>query len=246
MSETTPKLQNDPKGALEEYIASLQSESKIARRQALIKINEEIFENPLNADCDLTVVFPEIYAYVLKCFSDASESCRENAIIIMSNFIEKLPLNDYYLTYILPVIVRRIGSAETIEDSEEIRLILMGLVHKILYKYKGTNLLCPFMNDFTGILTKTCTDMFPKVKLEACNCIIMLTKILQRDFHFQSESFVKPLLSNFAHQHFRVRVAAIKAIGRVFLIIHKYIHGRLIFMYTIIFKNIGYKYFTYI
>lgn len=110
----------------------------------------------------------------------------------------------------------------------------MGLVHKILYKYKGTNLLCPFMNDFTGILTKTCTDMFPKVKLEACNCIIMLTKILQRDFHFQSESFVKPLLSNFAHQHFRVRVAAIKAIGRVFLIIHKYTWKINIYLYNYI------------
>ncbi|XP_047529870.1 dynein axonemal assembly factor 5 [Vanessa atalanta] len=215
MSDIKPKLQDNPRGALEPYITTLQSDSKIARRQALIKINEEIFENPLNEDCDLIVVFSEIYAYVLKCFSDVSESCREKAILIMSNFIEKLPLNDYYLTYILPVIVRRIGAAETIEDAEEIRLVLIELVHKILEKYKGTCLLGPFINDFTSILTKTCTDAFPKVKLEASECIIMLTKIIQRDFHFQSESYVKPLLSNFAHQHFRVRVGAIKAIGAV-------------------------------
>ncbi|CAH0719593.1 unnamed protein product, partial [Brenthis ino] len=217
MSESKSKLQDNPRGVLEQHITALQSESKIDRRQALVKINEEIFNNPDNEGCDLTVVFPEIYAYILKSFSDTSESCRENAIIITSNFIQRLPLNDYYLTYILPVIVRRIGCPEIIEESEEIRLILIELVHKILLKYKGTHLLSSFINDFTSILTKTSTDPFPKVKLEACECIILLTKILQRDFHFQSESYVKPLLSNFAHQHFRVRVAAVRAIGAVVL-----------------------------
>lgn len=224
MSGLKSKLQENPRGVLEQHITALQSESKIDRRQALLKINEEIFNNPENEGCDLTIVFPEIYAYILKSFSDASESCRENAIIITSNFIQRLPLNDYYLTYILPVIVRRIGCPEIIEESEEIRLILIELVHKILIKYKGTHLLSSFINDFTSILTKTSTDPFPKVKLETCECIILLTKILQRDFHFQSESYVKPLLSNFAHQHFRVRVAAVRAIGNVYVLNsnHKY------------------------
>lgn len=207
------KLQDNPKAALEQFITALQSESKVVRRNGLIKINEEIFENQMNEDCDLTIVFPVIYAHILKSFSDASEACRDSAILIISNFVERLPLNDYYLTYILPVIVRRIGSPEIVEESEEIRLVLIELVHKILEKYKATHLLTPFINDFTSILTKTSTDPYPKVKLEACECIILLTKVLQRDFHFQSESYVKPVLSNFAHQHFRVRVAAVRTIG---------------------------------
>lgn len=215
MSETKPTLLDNPRAALEIYITALQSDSKMSRKHALVKLNEEIFENPVNRDCDLTVVFPEVYAYILKSFSDASEACREIAALIISNFIEKLPLNDYYLTYILPVIVRRIGCAETVEESEEIRLVLIQLVHNILEKYKVTYLLSPFIGDFTNILTKTVTDPFPKVKLEACECIILVTKILQRDFHFQCESYVKPILSNFGHQHFRVRVAAIKAIGNI-------------------------------
>ncbi|XP_034830515.1 dynein axonemal assembly factor 5 [Maniola hyperantus] len=215
MSQT--KLQDNPKSVLEQYITALQSESKVVRRNGLVKINEEIFENPLNKHSDLTFVFPEIYAHILKSFSDASEACRDSAILIMSNFIERLPLNDYYLTYILPVIVRRIGCPEIVEDSEEIRLVLIELVHKILQKYKGTHLLTPFINDFTSILTKTSTDQYSKVKLEACECIILVTKVMQQDFHFQSESYVKPILSNFAHQHFRVRVAAVRAIGAIVL-----------------------------
>ncbi|XP_068631779.1 dynein axonemal assembly factor 5 [Battus philenor] len=218
MSTARTELENNPRGALEQYITTLQSESKIARKNAFMKINTEIFENPANTDCDLTIIFPEIYAYVLKGFSDSSEGCREISALIIANFIESLPPNDYYLTYILPVIVRRIGCAEMIEDSEEIRLLLIQLVHKILEKYKNTHLLSSFFNDFTNILTKTSTDPFPKVKLEACDCIILLSKILQRDFHLQSESFIKPLLTNFAHQHFRVRVAAIKAIGAVVIV----------------------------
>lgn len=215
MSDFKQALKDNPRNALEPYIVGLQSDSKITRRQALKKINEELFENPLNKDCDLTCVFPEVYAYILKSFSDTSEACRECAITIISNFINRLPLNDYYLTYILPVIVRRIGCAETIEDCEEIRLSLTELVHNILLKYRGTHLLSSFINDFTSILTKISTDPFPKVKLQACECIILLTKVLQRDFHFQSESYVKPLLTNYSHQHFRVRVAAIQAIGMI-------------------------------
>ncbi|XP_022120793.2 dynein axonemal assembly factor 5 [Pieris rapae] len=217
MTGPTNKLQDNPRAALEQHITTLQSESKLERKHALQKIYEEIFENPQNSDCDLSLVFPDIYAYVLKSFLDESEACREKAISIMSNFIQHLPLNDYYLTYILPVIVRRIGCAEIVEESEEIRLVLIELVHVIIDKYKGTHLLSSFMNDFTSILTKTSTDPFPKVKLEACECIILITKILQRDFHFQSESYVKPVLSNFAHQHFRVRVASIRAIGAIVL-----------------------------
>ncbi|XP_059059112.1 dynein axonemal assembly factor 5 [Achroia grisella] len=210
-------LQENPRGALEQYINALQSELKMTRKEALLNINKEIFENPANKDCDLTIVFPEIYAYILKSFSDESEACRETAALIVSNFIEHLPLNDYYLTYILPVLVRRIGCPEIVEESEEIRLVLIVLVHKILDKYKVSHLLCPFINDFTSILTKTSADPFPKVKLEACECIILLTNLLPRDFHFQSESYVKPVLTNFSYQHFRVRVAAIKAIGAIVL-----------------------------
>ncbi|CAK1546977.1 unnamed protein product [Leptosia nina] len=217
MADLKPKLQDNPRGALEQYITALQSESKMSRRNALQKINEEIFDNPANTDCDLTLVFPDIYAYILKSFLDESEACRDKAIAIISNFIQKLPLNDYYLTYILPVIVRRIGCPEIVEESEEIRLLLMELVHTIIDKYKGTHLLSSFINDFTSILTKTSTDPYPKVKLEACECIILITKVLQRDFHFQSESYVKPVLSNYAHQHFRVRVASIRAIGAIVL-----------------------------
>ncbi|XP_041977960.1 dynein axonemal assembly factor 5 [Aricia agestis] len=215
MTENKQTLESNPRAYLEQYILSLQSDSKAVRRRALVNINDEIFENSSNSGCDLAVVFPDIYAYILKSFSDESESCRETAISIVSNFIDRLPLNDYYLTYILPVIVRRIGCPEIVEESEEIRLVLIQLVHKIIVKYKGTNYLTPFLNDFTSILTKTSTDPFPKVKIEACECIIMLSKSMPRDFHFQAESFVKPVLSNFPHQHFRVRVAAVRAIGAI-------------------------------
>ncbi|XP_050670875.1 dynein axonemal assembly factor 5 [Leptidea sinapis] len=215
MTELKPKLQENPRGALEAYITALQSESKMARKQGLLRINEEIFHNPVNAECDLAVVFPEIYAYILKSFSDVSEACRGTAILIISNFIKRLPLNDYYLTYIFPIIVRRIGCPEIVEESEEIRLDLIQLVHDIIQKYRGTHLLNSFMNSFTSILTKTSMDPYPKVKLEACECIILLSNVLQRDFHFQAESYIKPVLTNYAHQHFRVRVASIKAIGAI-------------------------------
>ncbi|KAL4709945.1 hypothetical protein ACJJTC_003908 [Scirpophaga incertulas] len=217
MAEIKSELEHNSRNAFEQYLTGLQSESKIARKEALINIRKKIFEDSSNTDCDLPKVFTEIYAYILKSFSDVSEACREISAHIVSDFIEHLPLNDYYLTYILPVLVRRIGCPEIIEESEEIRLILIQLLHQIIEKYKVSHFLSPFMNEFTSILTKTSTDPFPKVKLEACECIIFITQVLKRDFHFQSENFVKPVLSNFSHQHFRVRAAAVKTIGAIVL-----------------------------
>jgi dynein assembly factor 5, axonemal len=63
------------------------------------------------------------------------------------------------------------------------------------------------------ILQRTIIDPFPEVKKESCLCASKLAKAIPQYFHMQSESLIKPLLVTLTHQHSRVRIAAVLAIG---------------------------------
>lgn len=217
---------------LTQCIEDLQSELKTDRKRVLEKILKELHETTEKNSLDLVNIFPSIHANILRCFSDKAEVCKDLAIDIITLFIENLPLNDFYLTYIIPVVAKRIGMIETIEGSEELRLKLVILVRNIVVRYKDTGYLSRFFNDLTNILVKTSTDPYAKVKFETCETIILLSNAIKADFHMQSESFVKPVISNFSHQHFRVRVAAVRCIGSIF---------ELLFYHSILIAYLFYK-----
>ena len=63
------------------------------------------------------------------------------------------------------------------------------------------------------ILQRTIVDQYPEVKKESCQCASKLAKAVPQVFHQQSESLIKPLILTLSHQHSKVRVAAILAIG---------------------------------
>lgn len=194
----------------------LQSENKRTRKQSLIDLQNFISDqNHEFSDRDLRSIFTETHMYTLNGFRDKTESVREQAIKFMYFFvIEKLPLNDFYLTYIFPVIVERIGSVELIEESEEIRLQLVQFLQAIILKYDNTEQLKPFLGDCVTVLCESVKDKHPSIKELSCKCIEDLSRALPRDFHLQAESLIKPVITCFTHQRYKVRVEAIKAIGK--------------------------------
>ena len=78
----------------------------------------------------------------------------------------------------------------------------------IISKYNS--LLASYVDDLVKILVRTVADSYPLIKRESYHCVSEFAKNLSRHFYSQSENFVKPILSNFAHQHYRVRIASIK------------------------------------
>ncbi|EFA07827.2 HEAT repeat-containing protein 2-like Protein [Tribolium castaneum] len=156
--------------------------------------------------------------YCLNGFRDKTEVVREQAIKFMHFLIiDKLPLNDFYLTYVCPVLVERVGTLELIEESEEIRLELVKFLQAIILKYSNSEQLKPFLNDCVVILCQTITDKHPAIKELSCKCVTDLAEALPRDFHMQAENLIKPIVSCFGHQRFRVRVEAIRATGEVIM-----------------------------
>ncbi|KAF5289722.1 hypothetical protein FQA39_LY03639 [Lamprigera yunnana] len=196
---------------------NLQCDDKRIRKEALINLEKYLS----NAEDDFTeqelqTIFNETHIYTLKTFRDKTEAVRSQAIKFMSYFIiRKLPKNDYYLTYIFPVFVERIGNIELIEESEEIRLELLRFMMDIIVKYSKTIQLKPFLNDCITVLCETVKDKHPEVKDVSCKCITQLANALPTEFHMQAESLVKPVLTVFGYQRYKIRLEAVRCMGDI-------------------------------
>jgi len=199
---------------LSKIIISLQADEKNRRRQALEEILKNISQEKISGrPDDLIKIWENIHKFLIRIMNDNMETCRDLTVEILKIFLEILPPNDKHIVYIIPIMSRRLGMQELIEPSEEVRLKCVSLLRTIIWKYK--DLLVPYIQDVTGILARTVTDNYSNVKKESCRCISDYAKTLSKHFYSQSEYLIKPILSNFTHQHYRVRLDAVKAIGNV-------------------------------
>ncbi|EFN80049.1 dynein assembly factor 5, axonemal [Harpegnathos saltator] len=199
---------------LSKIIVSLQADEKTRRRQALEEITKYISrEGTLNSVDVLVEIWESVHRYLVRILNDNTEICRDLTVGILRIFLEILPPDDKHIIYVIPIMSRRLGVQQRIEPSEEVRLKCVSLLRTIILKYK--DLLAPYIPDITRIATHTVMDSYPDVKKESCKCISDYAKTLPRHFYSQSEYLIKSVLSNFTHQHYRVRLAAVEAIGNV-------------------------------
>ncbi|XP_069682161.1 dynein axonemal assembly factor 5 isoform X2 [Periplaneta americana] len=193
------------------YCSALKSDDKKKRKQSL----EKLFALLQEHDSDLVIIEKvEVYKNILRCFSDKAETCRELAVNVITEIISSLSQEEEYYVYLMPTLVQRIGGQEMFESSEEVRLLEVSLLHCVVKK-ANPSLLSSFLNDIIQILVNTLVDPYPKVKKESCECVVDLAETIPTHFFLQARSLVTPTLRNFTHQHFRVRISAINAIGKV-------------------------------
>ncbi|XP_008215817.1 dynein assembly factor 5, axonemal isoform X1 [Nasonia vitripennis] len=195
---------------------SLQAEDKFKRKKGL----QEILKNVLNSletkDEESSLVLWEIFHRpVIRILHDPVEACRDLALEILKKFLLHLPCSDKNIVYIIPIMAKRLGCQELVEQSEEVRLKCIILLRAIVQKYQEN--LISYFEDLITILTRTVTDKYPKVKKESCDCICEIARAMPSNFYTKSEVFVKPILTNISHQHYKIRMATVKSIGEVLL-----------------------------
>ncbi|XP_043260636.1 dynein axonemal assembly factor 5-like [Colletes gigas] len=188
----------------------LQSREKSRRMQGLTEILN-ILKLPHHQSDETLPLWDAVNKFVLQILNDSAEICRDRTVEIIKLFILNLTPDDKYVTYLLPILSKRLGSLEQIETSEEVRLKCVTLLKLLILKYN--NLLAPYIDDLVNILTRTIVDNYPLIKRESCICVSEFAKNLPRYFYMQTEKFVKPILSNFTHQHYKVRIVSITTIG---------------------------------
>lgn len=199
-----------------EICNSLQAEDKFTRKRALEELLKDGLGQLETLDEKSSLELWEIFHRpVVRILHDPVEACRDLALEILKKFLLHLPCSDKNIVYIIPIVTKRLGSQELIEQSEEVRLKCLLLLTAIILKYEDQ--LTSYFEDFVTILTRTVTDKYPDVKKESCNCILELAKAVPSTFYSRSEAFIKPVLTNMSHQHYKIRVTTVKTIGEILL-----------------------------
>lgn len=197
---------------INKYCNELCSEDKKQRKRSIENIKNELLGLSNAPSEKLITLYELVHKHLINCFKDKTESIREIAVVTVTEVIEVIPVKQLYFESLMPVISDRLSGDVVLENSEEVRLCLVKLLSLLVSKYK--NCLFQYLNDFINILAKTISDPYPKVKLESCECAAELAKSIPQNFHLQSESLTTPLINTLLHQHYRIRVAGIRSIGK--------------------------------
>lgn len=201
---------------IEELCNGIQKPERIYRQTAL-KEFYEIFQTLELANELLPKFFDTSYLHILKCYTDKYEMNRSLACLIINSFIEKLPDNDFYLEVIVPVITKRIGMPEIIEESEEMRLELIEQLLLLIDKYKAKNKkddrLFNSYNNIIDILLKTLKDPHPAIQRKSCAVVVAMST--EKCFHYRAEILSDPLAAILGHRHSANRISAVEALGMI-------------------------------
>ena len=132
-------------------------------------------------------------------------------IELVTDLVNIVPTPEEALPYLMPVVVMRLGDKEIVEESEEVRLLLVNLLLAVIDKCpaKSLNL---YLDDYVIALTRTIVDPYAEVKKQSCKCLSAIAVAVPERFLSGSKPLHKPLIATLGHQHSRVRVQAIKAI----------------------------------
>ncbi|XP_052888174.1 dynein axonemal assembly factor 5 [Anopheles moucheti] len=204
------------KPCTESFCTAVQNPDRMVRQRAL-KTFEEDFIHGIASDAEYSRIFDETYLHILRCYSDRFESVRTVAVSVMDVLLDKLPSNNYYLDCIVPVLAKRIGQAETIEDSEELRLLLLEQLATLVVKYSDPdgNHGDPLLKVFDSVvdtLIKTLRDPYPAAQKKSCE-IVMSLAVATPSLHYRAEVLVAPAKTILAHRHSANRIAAIETLG---------------------------------
>lgn len=190
----------------------LGEESRFTRKKAMEGIIKDTLHRKPKVDGDiLQGVLREVVKPCLKLVSDPVEKCRELSLSFLCECMKSVPDASEFLPYMIPVFVQRLGQQDIVEPSEEIRLNIVTLLSELIPLTKKK--IGAYVDDLVKILQRTIVDPYPEVKKESCRCASLLAKATPESFHMQSENLINPLLQTISHQHYKVRVAVIQAIG---------------------------------
>uniref|UniRef100_A0A6P4ECL2 Dynein assembly factor 5, axonemal n=1 Tax=Drosophila rhopaloa TaxID=1041015 RepID=A0A6P4ECL2_DRORH len=165
--------------------------------------------------------FDQLYLHLLKSYDDRFESVRDHAVQAVNAFLERLPPMDFHLLNVVSTLAERMGKAETVEPSEEIRLLYIGQLNLMVRQYAKMGNVGVFRECYpqvVKILIKSIKDDYPLVQREGCSTLVNLSRVADtQELRPFTESLQAALYGMLNHKHAQARISAIEAIGRLSL-----------------------------
>ena len=197
----------------------LSDSNKITRQKALQNLCNDLKASLSNNDEDEHLhPSSNVIESVLKVFSDPAEKNRDLALTYISMYISQYCKNedsiDKILSLLMPSLVQRLGTNDIVEPSEEIRLKSVSFLSELCRTYANGRRLALYLNEWIAILKRTIIDPYPEVRKLSCELTFKFAAKCHEKFHLMSENLIKPILETMKHQHAKVRVEAINALGK--------------------------------
>jgi dynein assembly factor 5 len=188
-------------------INTLTAEDRNKRKSALEKIL--VFVKSRSPDIPQSDLM-HITKCVLRSLEDKAERCREIAVNILIDIVTSLSVE--ILDWMLPAVVARIGLEPVVEESEEIRLLLLDLALKCVDTFPHDIGPRNFLDFFRVLLENCLKDAFPDLKRRACEACRKLCAVEGK----RMKSLAMPLakvIKNFClqHKHSVVRTDGVNA-----------------------------------
>ncbi|KAG3121103.1 hypothetical protein PI125_g590 [Phytophthora idaei] len=199
----------------------LADSDRSVRRRAADKLNRALQNEASRVSAAVlrTLCVSNLQRPLLQCAeTDVVERCRERALTSLLFLCEHgaLEPSNTTLKELVALADARLGKMPYPEPTEEIRLLILQLLHAFLEQFAAVKdaptSLRDVITELANALGKTAVDPFPDAKKMSAECVILISKSWKGDVGMQIGTIVRPMVVNLSHQHSRVRVCALQAL----------------------------------
>jgi len=169
--------------SLNKFNQGLKDGSKFQRKSALETMKKQLIES-LTKSKSSELIYPDdsikyVFKITLTILNDQIEKCREIASEVIFQILEHFESWDNEMTTMLIMtLVQRLAGKEVKESSEEIRLQLYTIIHRLveIKSINNRNIFEIHFQELTSILVNSFNDNYPEVKKRGCLCTKLLAQ----------------------------------------------------------------------
>ncbi|RQM31047.1 hypothetical protein B5M09_007051 [Aphanomyces astaci] len=199
---------------LQRDVNCLSDPQRMVRKKSLEKLSQvSDLVAKFGQDHLLQFFHAQLIKPLLVCVADPVEKCRELSLRGSIDFAKLGAFNsEERVRALILAIYGRVGKAPFVETAEEIRLLLLELLHAVLQRTPTEQSLPAEVMDVLG---KTASDPFPDAKKACCDATLVLAHKWKSLVKLHLGTVVKPLTMNLGHQHAKIRQCTLQALEAV-------------------------------
>jgi dynein assembly factor 5 len=151
-------------------------------------------------------------------FADPTERCRENAVLLMKDLSDTCTDLEATLPLVIPAISQRLGAPTIVEDSEEVRLVMVTYLTALVELPGSKEYISMYVDNYVATLTRTLVDPYQEIRKQSCRCMTALCKAHAAKLELQATNLLAPVLTNLSHAHSAVRVIGLDSMADLIMV----------------------------
>ncbi|CAK4191681.1 unnamed protein product [Aphanomyces euteiches] len=199
---------------LQRDVNCLSDPQRMVRKRSLEKLSQ-VSDLAAKFGQDQLVLFfqAQLFKPLVQCIADPVEKCRELSLRTCKEFAKLGAVHgETMVNDLIHMMHTRVGKTPFVEAAEEIRLLILELLHAVIQTTPPEQLLPAEIMDILG---KAATDPFPDAKRACCDATLAVAQKWKPLIKQHLGTVVKPHAMNLGHQHAKIRQCSLQALEAV-------------------------------